>query len=354
MNRYCIFIFCFLWGASAQAQLAKYSNEFLSLGIGARALGMGNAVVAGVDDVDGNYWNPAALQQIEDKVQFSLMHNEQFAGIVKHDFVSVAYRYDEKSVLGLSLIRAGVDDIPNTLNLFQNGQMDYSRISSFSAVDYALIGSYARNPGIEHLSVGANVKIIRRIIGNFASSWGFGFDIGAQYQHKRFRYGVSLRDVTTTFNVWSFNFSEAEKEILRQTNNTVPGTSLELTAPKTIIGISGKWEFFNKRLILLPEINADITLDGERNVLFHSPYINLDPKAGLELSYRNLIYLRGGFMNLQRQKTIDGQEEYTVMPSVGAGVRINQFVVDYALANPGSGSSLPYSNIISVKLGIRK
>jgi hypothetical protein len=335
-------------------QYLKYSNEFLSLGVGARASAMGGAVVSSVDDATGAYWNPAALLNIQNNIQVALMHNEQFAGIVKQDYGTVAFKFDEKSAFGFSVIRVGVDDIPNTLNLFQNGQMDYSRISSFSSVDYAFIGSYARDFGIKNLKLGANVKVIRRVVGEFANAWGFGFDLGGQYQWDHFNFGAVLRDATTTFNVWSFSFSESEKQVLIQTNNKLPENSLELTAPKTILGVSRKWLFFKERFSVLPEVNADFTFDGKRNVWITGKVVSVDPKLGLELGYKNLVFLRGGAMNFQKETDIDGKRKTTFMPSLGAGIRINNLSIDYALANPGGNTSLPYSNIISLKLGINK
>jgi hypothetical protein len=47
-----------------QATAPKYSNEFLSIGIGARALGMGRTQTAVVNDVTAGYWNPAGLLDI--------------------------------------------------------------------------------------------------------------------------------------------------------------------------------------------------------------------------------------------------------------------------------------------------
>ena len=63
----------------------KYSNEFLSLGIGARGLSMANTMCAISDDVTSAYWNPAGLARMDKRYQLSLMHAEYFAGIAKYD-----------------------------------------------------------------------------------------------------------------------------------------------------------------------------------------------------------------------------------------------------------------------------
>src|SRR5690625_7308284 len=48
-----------------------------------------------------------------------------------------------------------------------------------------------------NLHFGANAKIIRRIIGKFADSWGFGFDLGVQYKLQDWQFGLMARDITT-------------------------------------------------------------------------------------------------------------------------------------------------------------
>lgn len=337
-----------------QAQVLKYSNEFLALGVGARAAGMGNAVICSVDDAMSAYWNPAGLVNIKDNVQVALMHNEQFAGIVKHDYGSVAFKFNEKSQLAVSFVRVGVDDIPNTLSLFQNGKLDYSRIKSFSSVDYAFMGSYARNTSIDGLAVGGNVKIIRRVVGEFANAWGFGFDLGAQYRFQKWIAAASVRDVTTTFNVWNYSFSDQEKQVLIQTNNALPSNRLELTAPRLILGLARKFYVYKDKFTILPELNADLTFDGRKNNVVQSKFFNADPRLGLELGYKEFVFLRGGIMNLQKVKQISGEEELSFMPSIGLGLKINALSIDYALSNFGGASSLPYSNVISLRLGINK
>ena len=166
--------------APASAQFRKYSNEFLNIGAGARGLAMGGAQVASSQDGTAGYWNPAGLTGIKDYPVLSLMHAEYFAGIGKYDYLSLAIPMtDKKRTLGISLLRFGVDDIPNTLFLVEpDGSINYNNIRSFSSADYAFLISYAQSikkTENKSLSFGINAKVIHRNVGTFASAWGFGF-----------------------------------------------------------------------------------------------------------------------------------------------------------------------------------
>src|SRR6188474_2042031 len=134
-----ITLFTILLSISATAQFRKYSNEFLNIGAGARGLAMGSAQVASVDDGTSGYWNPAGLVHVKEHPQVNLMHAEYFAGIGKYDFASVAIPLkDNKRVIGLSLLRFAVDNIPNTIFLVEpDGTINFSNISEFSSADYA-------------------------------------------------------------------------------------------------------------------------------------------------------------------------------------------------------------------------
>src|SRR5690554_5281992 len=139
---------------------------------------MANSVIAQTGDVNSGYWNPAGLVHLQDK-QISLMHASYFANIAQYDYAAFAMPVDERSALGISVLRFGVDDIMNTTELIdQNGNIDYNRISLFSAADYAFNISYARQLSVEGLSLGVNARVVRRVIGDFAKSWGFGIDLG--------------------------------------------------------------------------------------------------------------------------------------------------------------------------------
>ncbi|MFL5765340.1 MAG: PorV/PorQ family protein [Bacteroidia bacterium] len=336
------------------AQAPKYSNEFLSIGVGARALGMSNSYVASVNDVTSGYWNPAGLLGIGNQHQVALMHSEYFAGIAKYDYGAFATRLDSNSVLGLSLVRFGVDEIPNTTELIDaNGFVDYDKITTFSAVDYAFIVSYAKKLKIPGLRLGANAKIIRRKVGDFAGAWGFGLDAGAQYDYKKWRLAAMIRDVTSTFNAWSFNLSDEMKQTFVATGNELPENSVEVTLPKLLLGGARKFDF-NDKVSLLAELDLDNTFDGKRNVLIKSKAISMDPHLGLEASYMNLIFLRAGIGNYQTYTDAVGKKVNTFQPNIGVGVKIKQVYIDYAFTDLGDNSIALYSNVFSIKVDINK
>ncbi|HEX8356484.1 MAG TPA: PorV/PorQ family protein, partial [Segetibacter sp.] len=234
-------LMAFMVCSNAFSQFRKYSNEFLNIGAGARGLGMGGAQVATVDDGTAGYWNPAGLVGVKEYPSLNLMHAEYFAGIGKYDYGSIAIPLrDERRVVALSVLRFAVDDIPNTLFLVEpDGSINYNNIRTFSSADYAFLLSYTQNikdEDDEKLSIGGNAKIIYRKVGSFATAWGFGIDAGVQYQINNWKFGLNARDLSTTFNAWSFTFSDREKEVLYLTRNDIPVKSTELTAPRLVIG----------------------------------------------------------------------------------------------------------------------
>jgi len=338
-----------------QAQSVKYSDEFLQIGVSARALAMGNSVVASVDDVTAGYWNPAGLLAIKSNMEFSLMHAEYFAGIAKYDYAALSYRIDTSSVFGFTAIRFGVDDIPNTTQLIDaSGNVDYDNITSFSAADYGFLLSYARKIGIPGLDLGANVKIVRRVVGDFAGAWGFGFDFGAQYKYKQWLFGAVLRDATSTFNAWTYNLDEATQQVFQETGNAIPADNVEVTLPRLLLGAGRKFKFFHDKVSLSGELGADITFDGKRNTLISSNPVSVDPHLGVEIGYKGFVFLRGGISNIQNSTDVTGAPITTVQPDFGVGIKIKSFALDYALTNIGNTSVALYSNIFSIKFDINK
>jgi hypothetical protein len=349
------FILLLLVPSLAWSQLSapKYSNEFLAIGVGARALGMSNAYVASANDVTAGYWNPAGILGIESDLQVSAMHAEYFAGIAKYDYAAIGKRLDSLSAGAFSIIRFGVDDIPNTTELIDaEGNINYDRITTFAAADYAFIFSYARKLKVPGLRVAANAKIIYRKVGDFANSWGFGLDAGMQYDYKKWRFAAMARDVTSTFNAWNFTLDETTQQVFLQTGNEIPENSIEVTLPRLILGAARTWNF--KNVTLLAEIDTDITTDGQRNTIIKSKVASIDPHLGLEAGYKGVLFLRAGVGNLQSSDNELGESEYSFQPNFGVGLRIKQLQLDYALTDIGDQSVALYSNIFSLRFDIYK
>lgn len=344
-----LFLLLFVYQLAFNQSVRKYSNEFLNIGVDAAAFGMSKAVVATSNNINSVYWNPSGLVGIKD-YQGAIMHAEYFEGIAKYDYVGFAMPIDDSSALGISLIRFGVDDILNTTELIDNnGNIDYNRISLFSAADYALNFAYARNLPVQGLNVGLNTKIVRRIIGDFATSWGFGFDAGIQFKKNNWQFGVMVRDITTTFNSWSIDELEFEKikNSIPDQNQELPETT-ELTPPKAQLGIARKFEI-SRDFNLLSEIDLNLRF-SKTNDIISTDFISIDPAIGVQADYLNTVFLRLGVGNIQNELQFDNTKEISFQPNLGVGFKYKGIRIDYALTNIASVGNALYSNVFSLVL----
>lgn len=348
-----LFILSFLLTISAYSQtVRKYSNEFMNIGVDAAALGMSNAVTAHTGDVNSGYWNPAGLIKVEDK-QLALMHASYFANIAQYDYAAFAMPIDDRSAFGISIIRFGVDDILNTTQLIdKEGNIDYNRISLFSAADYGVTLSYARKLPLDGFNYGINAKVIRRMIGKFANSWGFGFDVGFQYETKdEWKFGLMLRDITTTYNVWNIDEDEYEtiKGAIPGENQELPETT-EITLPKAQFGASKKFIIrYDYSILAAANLNMQF---ARTNDIISTKAVSIDPAIGFEFGYVDLVYLRAGVGNFQTITEIDNTRSLSFQPNIGLGFKYKGIQVDYALTDIGDQSAALYSNIFSVKVDL--
>nr|WP_141675585.1 PorV/PorQ family protein [Formosa haliotis] len=322
----------------------------MNIGVDAAALGMSHSVTAQTADVNSGYWNPAGLIHLEDN-QLALMHSSYFANIANYDYAAFAMPIDDRSAVGISLIRFGVDDILDTTQLIDDqGNINYDRIQLFSTADYGVTFSYARQPVfLEGFSYGVNAKVIRRIIGDFANSWGFGLDAGIQYQTNSWKFGVMARDITTTFNAWQIDEDKFQniQDAIGDQNQELPETT-EITIPKLQIGIS-KTFIFNYDYVLETAVDLQMRFE-QNNDIFSTEVLSINPSFGFEFGYLDMVYLRGGMGNFQNELQIDNTEQLSFQPSLGVGFKYQGIQVDYAFTDIGDQSVALYSNVFSLKL----
>jgi hypothetical protein len=338
------------YGLVAQDNTPKYSNEFLSLGVGAQAFGMGGTQVAITSDVTAGYWNPAGLMGIETDQQLMLMHAVYYSGIGNYDFGAFSIRVADSSRLALSIIRFSVDDIPDTRFLFDaNGAVNYDNIQFFSASDYAGLLSYAtRINKLGGMSIGGNIKVVHRLVGSFSKAWGFGLDAGIQKEMGRWKLGLSGRDIFGTFNAWSHD-SESFRQLFNQTGNDVPVNTIEITLPSWILGVAYPVTISEQIKVCLTA-DPKATFDGKRNTLLKTNLVSLDPLGAIEVAYNEMIYLRYGIGQFQQIENMAGNQKLKFQLSGGLGLRFKDFTLDYALTDFGGTSTGLYSHVFSVKI----
>lgn len=313
---------------NAQTVAGKYAGEFLAIGVGGRALAMGSAQVAVVNDVTAGYWNPAGLARIN-YPQFALMHEEHFGSLVNYNYGAVAIPYGKDMSFGLSLIRLSIDGIPDTRNAIydSNGdgildihtdRLDYSKITEFSNTDWAMYFSFAKREA-ENFYWGANVKIIRRDLAEFGAT-GIGFDAGAYYvPFENLQLGATVQDVTTTLVAWSNGRNE-------------------LITPTAKIGAAYTLDFLGGSL--MPAVDFDIRFENRRFAsTFNLGPVSFDAHAGFEYNFKNIFAVRAGYNDVK---------EFTL----GAGIYLPKLIVDYSFARSSQSETerLPDSHRISLIL----
>ncbi|KEZ93740.1 putative type IX sorting system protein PorV2 [Nonlabens ulvanivorans] len=347
-----IVLCCVLAFAKAYSQTSRaYSNEFLNIGVDAAALGMSNAVVASTNDVNAGYWNPAGLMRVQEQ-EISVMHANYFANIAQYNYGAFAMPIDDFSSFGFSVIRFSVDDILNTTQLIdQQGNINYDRISTFSTADWAFTFSYARESQLDGFSYGGNVKVIRRVIGEFANAWGFGFDVGAQFKRGDWELGFMARDITTTYNTWTIDeekYAEVQGAVENQ-NQDLPETT-EITLPKLQIGVARTFTFHYDH-ILTAEVDLNMRFI-QTNDIISSSAVSATPALGLQYGFTDLVFVRAGVGNFQNVQQLDGSDNVNFQPNIGIGFKYKGIAVDYALTDIGDSSEALYSNIFSLKVDL--
>lgn len=354
MRIYICFV-AWLFGAGEIAsQAPKFSNDFLNIGVGGRGMAMAGAVSANTYSIQAAYWNPAGLPYNPAKFQVSAQHAEWFSGIGNYDYIAFGKSLsdDFSSYGSLSLIRMAIDKIPNTLRLRgPDGSIDYTKIEEFSVADYALLLSYGTKLGNGKWAFGINGKVIHRNFGSFANAWGFGFDAGIRYQSQNFAFALMGRDITTTFNAYKFSFSNEEKAILQQTNNTIPISSVEYTLPKLILALSYKINVTQK-FSMLSALDLECSSNGTESAILASNKFVVDPRIGIELDYSNKIFIRfglGNFQNVVKDITTNTRE-LSFYPSAGIGVHLGKITLDYAMTNIANSGVGLYSHFLSINL----
>ncbi len=343
----------FLFSTAAFSQSfvqAKYGGDFLSVGGGARPLGMGSAYVSLVNDVTAGYWNPAGLADLK-RIEVAYMHSERFNGIVGYDYGAVSFPVSTgDGVLALSFFRQGVDGIKNTLAVWDpNGNQPIpgpnTVFPEFSDNDYAFFISYSK-PFSSSLSWGTTAKILHSKIGPFASAWGYSLDFGILYRSKLLNWGLNLMNIPTLFKFWDINRAALQK--LTLLGNAMPTGQNEIVLPSVKTGISKTFHFNDIQLVT--SLDTDILFENRRTYDINVGRISFEPHFGAEVSYKNHVALRAGLTDF----STDRSSHLYMSPTLGAGLMIGHVHINYGFASfSGITKDLGFTHRISVRVAIK-
>ena len=324
-----IFVLLFVISAISFSQgFVKYGNEFLTIGVGGRQLGMGTAGLSINCDVASAYWNPAGLAGLKE-AEFMLQHDERYGELVNFDYAAFAMPFFDDYVHALSVIRLGVDGIPDTRNALidfdGNGildnfdRIDYDKVTYHNASDWAFIYTIAKND-TSLFSYGMNIKFIYRDLME-SSAMGVGFDVGLIYSPiDKLFLGAAVQDVTTTYLGWDTG-------------------KKELIPPTLKLGAGYYFEMFNG--IFSPAVDFNFRFDNRKysSMAAIGP-ITIDIIPGVEFVYKSIVALRAGY-NDTKQVTL------------GLGLKVYRLSLDYAFAKFSSEeNNLGNTHRISLKLNL--
>lgn len=289
------------------ASATKYAGEFLSLGVGARGLGMGGAYVAVVDDATSGWWNPAGVARLASR-EAVFMHAETFGSLLNHDFLALGIPRGSYGLV-FSAIRLGgggikVTALPNPDSLVGDNNRPYVvRVKGHG--DYALMASYGRSRGT-NLFWGASAKLIyRAIVDN--SAFGIGADAGVIWRPKSDWWVAGVvNDLTTTLLAYDTG-------------------SKETITPTVKLGTSYRYRRGN--FDFLGALAADFRFEGRQaSAQYYQGSISADTHYGLEVGYRQRGFARLG---------IDAGDF-----TAGAGVAVAPVRIDFAfLSHPALENS---------------
>ena len=335
-----VFILFAFFSPESYAQLGGLNTfEFLNLSPSARISGLGgNLITIRDDDISLAAANPALLNSSMHQ-QLAFNHSFHLAGI-SHGYAAFGNHFEKWKTTfhgGIQYVSYGEFDQTNEL-----GEVE----GSFKAAEYALTlgGAYQ---AAERLAVGVNAKFVTSQLGEFSST-GLVADIAGIYfdTARNFTATIVFRNIGTQLSTY-------------RTGNSEP-------LPFDIqIGVSKKLKYLPFRFSIIyhhldrwnvlyddPNTQENTLFLGEVETEASSASVWLDNffrhfvfNGEFLLGKREIIRVRVGYNHFMRKElTVDNYRSLAGF-SVGLGVKINRFRIDYGLTSFHLGGSMNHIGI---------
>jgi hypothetical protein len=177
--------------SASAANVGVSGAQILSVEQGSRGVGMGDAYVSVVDDVDSLWWNPAGLAR--DTFSEATLTHTVFLQNTATDYLGFIRPVPQlNGTLGASLTYLS---IPGVQGFDSSG----NPTSNLSAYGYVGTISYGSQP-IDGFTFGATGKYITQ---TYASETGSGFaaDLGAQYWQDNWGLAAVIQNIGPSYSI---------------------------------------------------------------------------------------------------------------------------------------------------------
>ena len=180
-----------LWG---QNKVGTTAAQFLKVGIGGRATGMGEAFVAVANDASALYWNPAGIARLSGPEVMLL--NTRWLADITFNYAGVTFPLYGLGTAGAAITSVSIPDQPVRTEEKQEGTGEY-----YSAGDLAIQFSFARNL-TDRFSIGFNAKYIQEKIWHMQAQ-GMALDVGTLFitHFHDMRLGMSISNYGSTMQM---------------------------------------------------------------------------------------------------------------------------------------------------------
>jgi len=321
MKKYYLILILFLSnGADAQtvSKTGTTAAQFLKLGIGSRALAIGGAFTAIANDASALYWNPAGLSNIKQN-QILLDHYDWILD-VDLDFIGIVIPLKQIGTIGIALNYLHMGEMEVTTTHQPEGTNE-----KFSSSSYSGQISYSNNL-TDRFSTGVTLKYIQENIYN-SSAKGIAIDLGTLYQTQipGLTMGMSISNYGSKMKMGGRDLliqAEIDPTMESDPNNINANFSTDKYDLPLLFRFGLAW---TKNIS--KSIHTTFALDA-LHPNDNTESINL----GSELTYKDFIFLRGGWKNLFQR---DSEEGLTIGIGIILKFGPGKYLFDYTYSDFG-------------------
>lgn len=319
-------------------RVATRGANFLEIPVGARGSALGGSGIALIRGAESLAWNVAAIAELG-TLSFGWSYSELFKEAdITHQFLGVVFPLGESSALGAGLITLNSGDMVRTSERFPDGG-DPQYGETFDYTGLAGSVAYARRV-TDRLSVGLAVKFVSEGIDNAKANW-IGGDVGALFRTGLL--GVTIGGAITNVGGEARFAGPAINRVVGQGTDAFPtGDNVPiqfdtraLTLP-TAFRFSVVFDVTGAPEAWFPEVSADHNVKVVMD-FYDSIDTALNPSAGLEYSYKDLVFGRVGkrWFNEDRADFRGSGDGFAFGGGIKVPVMGRYLAVDYAYTNMG-------------------